>query len=509
MNKMTNNRKIYDLEVLCETLKQVRGSRKVVHCHGVFDLLHIGHIRHFEQAKKFGDILVVTVTPDKFVNKGPGHPAFTESLRIEAIASLNCVDYVAINQWPTAVETVKMIKPDFYAKGSEYQNAENKSNNWIKVEKDAVEELGGEVVFTSDITFSSSNLINNYIPVFSDEVNEYLKTLRGRYSSNHIIDIINAVQGLRVLVIGETIIDEYHYVSTMGKSMKEPILASKLIREEAFAGGALAIANHVASFADHVDLVTVLGDYQTKENQVIRSLKENVTPKFFYKKDSPTIVKRRFIESEVLQKLFEIYIINDKQLKRSTEKKMCEYLEEKLSDYDVVLVADYGHGMFTMSSIDMLCDKSKFLAVNTQANAGNQGHNAISKYPKADFISLARHEMVLEFRNSHLSTEEMILETSKRLSCKNIICTMGKYGTLAARNDSISHTPAIAPKVVDRVGAGDAVLSITSLLSCINAPLDIVGFLGNAAGAEAVATIGNQSTLEKKPFIKHIESLLK
>ena len=122
----TTRNKIKDIEELASFLESVRAENsKVVHCHGVFDLLHVGHIRHFEQAKQFGDVLVVTITPDRFVNKGPSRPAFGEALRAEAIAALDCVDYVAINRWPIAVETLRLLRPDFYVKGSDYENPED------------------------------------------------------------------------------------------------------------------------------------------------------------------------------------------------------------------------------------------------------------------------------------------------------------------------------------------------------------------------------------------------
>ena len=114
--------------------EQTKG-KKVILCHGVFDLLHIGHIRHFEEAKKRGDILAVTTTPDHFVNKGPGRPVFNEGLRAEAIASLDCVDYVAINQWPTAVETIHLLSPDYYVKGSDYSNPAEDRTGGIALEE--------------------------------------------------------------------------------------------------------------------------------------------------------------------------------------------------------------------------------------------------------------------------------------------------------------------------------------------------------------------------------------
>src|SRR5437016_229254 len=114
--------KIKPLAELARLSKSLRAKgKKVVQCHGVFDLLHIGHIRHFEQAKKLGDVLVVTLTRDPYVNKGPHRPVFAQDLRAEAIAALGCVDYVALNETPMAVEAIKSLKPHFYVKGSDYK----------------------------------------------------------------------------------------------------------------------------------------------------------------------------------------------------------------------------------------------------------------------------------------------------------------------------------------------------------------------------------------------------
>ena len=99
---------IENLEILFSKLKSE--GKKIVHCHGVFDLLHVGHIKHFKEAKTFGDILVVSITPDEFVNKGPGRPVFTTSLRLEALAALQSVDYVVANNLPSAEEIIKSIK---------------------------------------------------------------------------------------------------------------------------------------------------------------------------------------------------------------------------------------------------------------------------------------------------------------------------------------------------------------------------------------------------------------
>src|SRR5580700_10502892 len=130
--------KIKTLEQLVQVLDGHRiAKQKIVLCHGVFDLMHIGHIRHFQEAKKSGEILIVTITPDRFVNKGPHRPVFTETLRAEAIASLEAVDYVAINKWPTAVEAIELLRPDVYAKGSDYADPSSDHTGGITLEQNA------------------------------------------------------------------------------------------------------------------------------------------------------------------------------------------------------------------------------------------------------------------------------------------------------------------------------------------------------------------------------------
>lgn len=503
--------KIKPLEQLAEITASLKASnRKIVHCHGVFDLLHIGHIRHFEQARKLGDTLIVTVTPDKYVNKGPNHPAFTEGLRAEAIASLTCVDYVAVNNWPTAVEAIKLLKPDIYVKGSEYKDVSQDRTGRIVDEEAAVRSVGGVITFTDDIVFSSSSLINKYLPVLTGEVREYLSRFSQRHSVEDILQCLQNTQYLKVLVIGEAIIDEYQYCTVIGKSAKEPILAAQYISTEKFAGGILAVANHVANFCNEVGVITILGERDSQEDFVRQNLRGNIDPVFLYKAGSPTIVKRRYVEGYLLQKLFEVYEMNDAELSPAQDAELCTMLDKVVPQYDVVIVVDYGHGMLTKNAIAVVCHKARFLAVNTQANAGNKGFNTISKYPRADYICLAHHEISLEERNRDGTIQEMILNLSRKLACEQIIVTRGRYGNVCfSAKEGFIEVPAFTERVVDRMGSGDAVISLTSLCIAQKTPLETVGFIGNAVGAQMVATLGHQKSVERVPLFKFIESLLK
>ena len=150
---------INDLAHKIQTLKSE--GKKIVLCHGCFDLMHPGHIKYFQAAGKMGDVLVVTITPDIYVDKGPGRPVFDQELRADSIAALECVNFVAVNEWPTAEETLKLIRPDIYVKGQEFEKLQDKTGK-IQKEFQVIKEIGAELRFTHEIVFSSTKLLKQY-----------------------------------------------------------------------------------------------------------------------------------------------------------------------------------------------------------------------------------------------------------------------------------------------------------------------------------------------------------
>lgn len=502
--------KIVALDDLPDRLEPAReAGATVVLCHGVFDLLHIGHIRHLEGAKRMGQVLVVTVTPDHHVNKGPNRPAFSEQLRAEAIAALDCVDFVAINKWATAVETLHLVRPHVYAKGAEYREADKDVTGGITLESEAAEAVGARVAFTDDITFSSSNLLNRFMPVLSDEARAFLADFGTRHDFREINGYFDRMSKLKVLVVGETIIDEYQYCQAIGKSSKAPAVVAKIESSERFAGGILAVANHLSSFCGGVTVVSQLGARDSHEDFVRSQLDERVRPIFLKRGDSPTIVKRRFIESYFFTPMFELYEINDESLSPEDNEELCEALHAALGQHDLAVVVDYGHSMITEDAVGVLCREATFLAMNAQANAGNRGYHRLSKYQRADYICAAEHEMLLEARDWRGDLHPVVLDVAERLTCPRVMVTCGKRGALCySLEEGFVEVPALAAKVVDRVGAGDAFLAATAPLVALGAPMDVAGFVGNVAGAEAVATVGHRRHLQRESFAKHIQTLL-
>jgi rfaE bifunctional protein kinase chain/domain/rfaE bifunctional protein nucleotidyltransferase chain/domain len=504
------NSKILSLEELAQLTASLRAQGKtVVHCHGVFDLMHIGHIRHFEQAKQLGDVLVVTVTPDCYVNKGPNRPVFTETHRAWAIAALSSVDYVAINRWPMAIDTIKFLKPSIYVKGNEFRDGKDRTGA-ISQEAEAIEAVGGRMAFTGDIVFSSSSLLNRYFGVLSEQAQAFLTAFCTRHSSDDVLRYLEETRRLKVLVLGEAIIDEYTYCETLGKSGKEPILAARYINSERFPGGILAVANHVTAVSDRVTMLTCLGEVCTEEDFVREHTKAAVEKLFLYVPNTPTIVKRRFLESYPLQKLFELYVMSDFECWTAKSAELSRRLNDILPEFDLVIVADYGHGMITPEVAAVLSSEARFLAINTQVNAGNQGFNTVSKYQRADYICISERELRLEVRRPRGDLRQIVHDVSAKLSCDRLLITRGNLGCLCyERSEGFVEVPAFSGQVVDRVGAGDAVLAITATCAAQQTPMDVIGFVGNCVGLQAVGTVGNKSFIERVPLARYIECLLK
>lgn len=504
--------KIRTLGELTRITAKIRaGGQTIVQAHGTFDLLHLGHVRHLEAARSLGDVLIVTITADRHVNKGPGRPVFGAELRAEMLAALTCVDWVAINDTADAVRAIMRLRPDIYVKGQDYQNPEGDITGKISLERAAVEAFGGRLHCTDEITFSSSELINRHVEVFEPLVREQLSALRLDGGLAEMLDLIERVRNYRVLLVGDAIMDEYRYVLPMAKAPKENMIATRYLDRELFAGGVFAAANHVASFCAQVDVITCLGDAHSCEDEIRGSLRPNVRLHRLLRPGAPTTCKTRFVDPAYMHKLFEVYLMNDEPLTGELGQQLDDLIGEMAPDYDVVIATDFGHGLLGRSSIDALTSHSRFLAVNTQTNSANMGYNLITRYSRADYVCIDAPEarLALADRMSGIGDIARAL-ISTRIDCAKIIITHGKHGCVTLERGGVAHTiPAFAKRVVDTVGAGDAFLAITAPLVAAGGTMAHVGFIGNVVGALKVDIVGHRRSIERVNVIKAINTLLK
>ena len=486
-------------------------GQSVVLCHGTFDLLHMGHVRHLEQARQLGDLLFVTITADKFVNKGPDRPVFPAEIRSEMLAAMGYVDRVAVNDAPTAVNVIHAIKPDIYVKGSDYAQPSEDVTGFIVDERNAVEAHGGRIHFTYDITFSSSSLLNRYFDVFEPELKSYLDNVRDRGVLSDLIGILDEIKDKKVLLVGETIIDEYQYVSPLGKSPKENLIPTLYQSGETFAGGVIAAANHVAGFCREVHVITCLGEQDSEEKLIRSTLSSNVSLTVVYKPAAPTTRKRRFVDADYFRKLFEVYFMDDAPLIGAPDDAMVSAIEKYAPDYDVVIVTDFGHGMITPRARGALEAKSRFLSVNAQSNSANHGFNLITKYKRADYICIDAPEARLAVADPHIEIETIASERlPAAIDCGRIILTHGRHGCVTYdKNVGVRRIPAFTRRVIDTMGAGDAFLAITSPIVSTGRDMELVGFIGNAVGAIKVGIVGHRASVDRVTLMKFLTTLLK
>ena len=509
-------KKVKDLDELAIIIDELKKqNKKIVHSHGVFDIVHYGHIKHFINAKEQGDILIVTITPDRFIQKGPGRPFFNEEIRLNHLASIECIDYIAINKWPTAIETIKLFKPHIYVKGKEVLENKNidriesgnikKSN--LNLEEEALNSIGGSLYLTDEITFSSSRIINQITDSIPDETKKFLNNFKQNYNFEDIVKILESLKKIKVLVIGDSILDEYVYCSFLDKSGKHPLLVYKFIRSEFYLGGTLAVANHLAGFTNNLTLITCIGDDES--DHINHNLNKKINKNILVQNNSKTLIKKRYIDDYIKSKVFEIYNTDGLEINKENEREILKYLEENVSKFDVIIVSDFGHGMITEDMKSYLSKCGKFLAVNSQLNAGNLGYNFITKYKRADFVCLNEKELRLPFQDKSGDIKVPINRLSDHLGLNKINITLGKSGGVYYQNGNYYYVPSFTKNPVDTTGAGDAILSLTSLLAYKEVDPLVLSFLGNSVGALTVKIIGNKKSIDPIELKKFISYFLK
>ena len=505
--------KLLPLDALADHLASRRDGRRLVLCHGDFEVLHPGYVSFLQEARRHGDLLVVTVTPDRHLPRTTTHALYDEGSRALAVAALGMVDFVGIGAGPDAVKAIQQLRPDCYVQGGPGAAPAAGAASAKALEAAAVKAAGGDLVLAPPFHIGTAHAIANPLSAYTPEISAWLEAFAARHSAASVLGWLERARGLKVLVVGEAIVDEYHYCETLGKSGKEPILATRYLDSERFAGGILAVANNVAAFTDQVSVLTVLGrqDGQPDPTEpfIRANLDARVEPSFIYQEGAPTILKRRFVERYPLQKLFEVYLLTHMEEHGPEARELCARLEAMVDRFDVVIVTDYGHGMLGPEAVEILCRKARFLAVNTQANADNQGFNTISKYRRADFVSLSERELRLEVRSKARDTHSIIEEVAHRIGCSTMLITRGNHGNVIFHKDTgISLSPSLSNRILDRVGAGDTVLSAASLCVAQGAPAEVVGFLSNVVGAYAVATVGHRHSLDLANLNEHITAML-
>ncbi|MBS3113793.1 hypothetical protein J4448_01705 [Candidatus Woesearchaeota archaeon] len=338
------------------------------------------------------------------------------------------------------------------------------------------------------------------------EVKEYIKNIKQKYPIDEILVILKNFKSIKTLVIGEIIIDEYHFTIPKGRAIKDPILSVDYVYHETYGGGALAIANHVSNFTDNVTLLSLIGDRNNRMEFISKCLNPNIRTKFFVKDNSPTITKKRYLNHLRNEKLFKVEFINDYPINEKLEKDIIAFLESELPKFDLVIVGDFGHGFINQNIISLLEQKSKYLAVNVQCNSANLGFNLATKYNSASYVTMDMKEIQYTTGDRFSDIPTLMMKLKERTNFGKFLVTMGQGGAMYYHNGDIYSSPAFVKRPVDTVGAGDAVFAVTSLLAYAKED-KILPFIANCVGGIAVSYIGNKESVTKEKLISFIKGL--
>ena len=505
-NKIKKN-KISNFEDLTRLRKNFK-NKKIGLAHGVFDLLHYGHLLHLEKAKSMCDILIISTTADKYISKGPERPFYNINRRLKFLSSIELVDFVLVSNYPSAVEVIKKLRPNFYFKGQEY--ADHKSDHTAKIEKEieAINKCKGKVVYTNEPSLSSTKLINHFSDQLSNDVRQYLIHLSKKFNFQKIRKIFDQVKNSRVLVIGDTIIDKYMFTQAMGRSPKEQLITVKNEKQEIYGGGIIATANHISSFVKNCTLLTILGNNKNENKKVIQFIDKKINKSFFYHKNLSNLIKTRYLDRISNQKLFQTANSGISMIDKKVEKQILNYLKKNIKKFDHVILHDFGHGLFTNKIINFIQKNSIFLSLNTQTNSTNIGYNYITKYLKADYISIDEPEARLALQDNYSSINQLFYKLRKKVKFKLASITWGSNGAQVFDGKKVHHAPALTDKPTDTLGAGDAYFAISSLCSKVFRNREIIAFIGNVAGALKVSYLGHRKYINKTELLNYVKSFL-
>ncbi len=489
-----------------------REGKTVALCHGVFDLVHPGHVIHLEQAKEMADILVVSITAAAYVRKGPGRPYFNDEMRMKVLAALECVDYVLLSEGYTVDDIIACVEPDIYVKGEEYAKEENDITGKIAGEKALVEKHGGRIGFTTGQVFSSTKLINTAMSGLSEEVIRYMEDFKERHDMQEIREYAERAGRLKVLVVGDVIIDRYTYCSVQGMMSKDTGYSARLNSSEEYLGGALAVARHLATFTEHVTVMSIIGDEKNMRLGIFDALADKMQLNLEYSHVFPTIVKHRYLtrnqKREEYRKILAVNNIPEKAgYEEDTYARFKEKLKERTGDYDAVFLCDFGHGLMDREVMDILQEKARYLVLNCQANSTNMGLNVITKYHRADAFSLDQKELKLAFPE-HVQEEKLSLQKLAGHLKGNGWLTRGAEGAYGISGQDIHEAPAFTLSVKDTIGAGDAFLAMAGIFTAAGASAEVGTFMGNIGGALGANIVGNKEAVEKVNVLKYASTLM-
>jgi len=478
---------------LAEILGSPPRQKKVAMCHGVFDIVHPGHIRHLLYAKSKAPILIASLTSDIHINKGPYRPHIPQELRAVNLAAYEFVDYVVVDSNQTPLQNINIIKPDIFAKGYEYSSIsdeESKTND----EKKVVSSYGGEVIFTpGDIVFSSTALLNVSPPKI--RVEKLLSLMSGfGLSFEDLRSTLDGFEGTSVHVIGDTIIDTYTECTMFGGQTKTPTLSVRFESQTNLLGGAGIVAEHLRAAGADVKITSVVGDDTLGKFALERLSDSGIEPNLIVDANRPTVNKNAIVVSGY--RLLKIDTVDNRSISDEILNHIVSAIE-KSEKYDAVIFSDFRHGLFNKRTIPRLIKaipENVFRVADSQV-ASRWGN--ILDFKNFDLITPNEREARFSLADQDSGIRPLASRLFDECLAKLLILKLGDRGILTCMHgsheslDSFFVMDSFVNRLVDPVGAGDALLAYATLSMITSGNPIISSIIGNLAAACECEQDGN------------------
>ena len=464
-------------------------DKRVVLCHGSFDIVHPGHLRHLMYTKERADILIASVICDAHIHKSNLRPFVPQDVRAVNLAALEFVDYVVIAQSDVPLDIIRRLQPDYFAKGFDYFEAGIPAK--AKDEVAAVEAYGGELLFTpGDAAYSSVAQPESFAPKLGAAKLVLLMESEG-ITFDDLRTALTKMQGIRVHVIGDTIVDSYTYCRMQGGAAKTPTISVQYERQVDFAGGAAIVSKHIRKAGAEVTFSTVLGN-DTLKDFVLKELEEaGVVSKAVIDRTRPTTQKNSFLSNGY--HLLRVGKLDNRIISDRVRDALISSITGVKAD--IVAFSDFRHGIFSRTTIPAFLEAvpaGTFKVADSQV-ASRWGN--ILEFHGCDLITPNEREARFALGDQDSVVRPLARELYSRAHCKCLMMTMGERGILTYRSmtgeRSFFTIDSFADHVVDAVGAGDALLSYASLALFATKSEVIASILGSAAAAVACEREGN------------------
>jgi rfaE bifunctional protein kinase chain/domain len=465
-------------------------SRTVIMCHGAFDIVHPGHLRHLLYAKGKADVLIASLTADAHIQKADHRPYVPQELRAANLAALEMVDHVIVDPNPTPIATIRRLQPDLFAKGYEYFARGIPPETQEEI--DTLEAYGGEMVFTpGDIVYSSSRLIETCAPRLPVEKLLVLMESEGIDFAD-LRKALSALGQLTVHVVGDTIVDQYSHCAILGAVPKSATFSVRLEHSDRFTGGAGIVARHVRAAGAAVTFSTVLGDDELRDFALGELDASGVACRPVIDRTRPTTRKERFIADG--QKLLQVDRVDNRPVGERVIRALGDALRE--TPAEVVIFSDFRHGIFNRQTVPRLRhDIPPATLKVADSQVGNRWGNILD-FTGFDLLTPNEHEARFALGDQDSVVRPLASELRRQARCRNLILKLGERGLIGYRSPGplpreFFSLESFVRTLVDPVGAGDALLAYASLALAVSGNIVTASILGSIAAAITCEREGN------------------